>query len=183
MRTRLTAQDWIEAGFQALVEHGPAALKAEPLARRLGTTKGSFYWHFKDISAFHAAMLADWHRRALEAIAEATARAGPPAEQLFRLGQRASSEPERYGGHAAEPAIRAWALSNHTVADVVAEIDRKRLDDLASLLAELGLTNPELPRIVYGAYIGMGTLNARDGTDTDGAMSTLMAAIFALQDA
>ncbi|MEH6751885.1 MAG: TetR family transcriptional regulator, partial [Paracoccaceae bacterium] len=36
------------AGLAALAEAGPVALKAEPMARRLGTTKGSFYWHFAD---------------------------------------------------------------------------------------------------------------------------------------
>ncbi len=52
--TRLNSDRWIAAGFDALRQAGPQALAAEPLARRLGTTKGSFYWHFKDVPAYHA---------------------------------------------------------------------------------------------------------------------------------
>ncbi|MFN3661424.1 TetR family transcriptional regulator [Yoonia sp.] len=42
-------EDWLMAGFRALASHGPSALRAAALARDLGTTKGSFYWHFKDL--------------------------------------------------------------------------------------------------------------------------------------
>ena len=59
-RARLTRPDWLLAGFQALAEAGPVALKAEPMARRLGTTKGSFYWHFADVPDFHRQMLSLW---------------------------------------------------------------------------------------------------------------------------
>jgi len=55
--TRLTRDIWIDAGLKALVSDGPAALAAEPMARRMKTTKGSFYWHFKDVPAH--ALLAD----------------------------------------------------------------------------------------------------------------------------
>ena len=37
------------AGFRALARSGARALRAEALARDLDTTKGSFYWHFKDL--------------------------------------------------------------------------------------------------------------------------------------
>ena len=40
--------DWVEAARSAMVEGGIDAVAVEPLARRLGVTKGSFYWHFKD---------------------------------------------------------------------------------------------------------------------------------------
>jgi AcrR family transcriptional regulator len=45
---RLTRQDWIDAALEALETGGVPAVAVEPLASRLGVTKGSFYWHFKD---------------------------------------------------------------------------------------------------------------------------------------
>src|SRR5215207_10572201 len=50
VRTRktLTRQDWAAAGLAALVEGGPDAVAVEPVATRLGATKGSGYWHFTD---------------------------------------------------------------------------------------------------------------------------------------
>ena len=64
-QARLSKQDWISAGFSALQANGPSALKAEPLARALNTTKGSFYWHFRDVPAFHKHMLTHWEDEAL----------------------------------------------------------------------------------------------------------------------
>lgn len=181
--SRLSPEDWILAGFRALAQEGPEALKAEKLARNLGTTKGSFYWHFKDVQDFKARMLAYWHDEAYSAVTQAVEMKGSPAERLYRLTEIAATEDSRAGGVQAEPAIRAWARSDHTVSDAVREIDARRLSYTADLLAELGLTNPDFARILYGAYIGMGTLSAGDGTDNRGAMSSLVAALLALQEA
>ena len=181
--SRLSPEDWIMAGFRALAAKGPEGLKAEPLARDLGTTKGSFYWHFKDVPDFHARMIKHWITRAFEDVTEEINREASPTQKLFRLADLASRDDPAHGGADTEPAIRAWARSNPTVANAVAEIDTKRLAFVSDLLTDLGLTNPDFARIIYGAYIGMGTLSANDGKDSTDAMSTLMAAILALQDA
>lgn len=181
--SRLSPADWIAAGFRALAAHGPEALKAEPLARDLGATKGSFYWHFKDLSDFKAQMLRHWHDEALVAVAQSVDAGGRATDQLYRLADLATTDRAEYSGGAVEPAIRAWATSDPAVAEAVAEVDAKRLAYLGDLLGQLGLTNPDFARIVYGGYVGMGTLSATDGVDNAGALSTLMAAILALQEA
>src|SRR3546814_3926398 len=43
---RLSADDWAQAALEQIAEQGVLAVAVEPLARRLGVTKGSFYWHF-----------------------------------------------------------------------------------------------------------------------------------------
>ena len=62
-RERLTAADWTEAALEALAQGGLAAVAVEPLAKTLGTTKGSFYWHFADRNALLEATLGLWERR------------------------------------------------------------------------------------------------------------------------
>lgn len=181
--SRLSPEDWLLAGFRALAKEGPQALKAEKLARDLGTTKGSFYWHFKDVPDFKARMLAHWHERAYAAVTRTVAQQGTATERLYRLVEIAASQDRMHGGADTEPAIRAWARSDPAVAEAVREIDAQRLSYTAGLLAELGLTNPDFARILYGAYIGMGTLSATDGAANHDAMSTLTAALLALQDA
>jgi AcrR family transcriptional regulator len=42
--SRLTVDDWVQAGFAILAEEGIKALKIDGLCRRLEVTKGSFYW-------------------------------------------------------------------------------------------------------------------------------------------
>ena len=48
---RLEAAAWEEAALAALETQGVAGVAIEPLARALGVTKGSFYWHFVDRAA------------------------------------------------------------------------------------------------------------------------------------
>lgn len=182
-RPRLTPEDWIYAGFRALVSDGPDALKAEPLARTLGTTKGSFYWHFQDVGTFHAKMLALWEAQSVDAVTAALDEEKDPVRRLYRLGEISTNSSTEYGGDGAEPAIRAWAHGHPNVAKCVARVDQKRLEYLSRILADLDLTNPDFTRIIYGAYIGLGTLSATDQTDNSGAMSTLLAALLALRDA
>ena len=57
MTDQLSAKDWLDQGLKALARSGFTALKAEPLAKAMGVSRGSFYWHFADIGAFHAAIL------------------------------------------------------------------------------------------------------------------------------
>lgn len=178
-RSRLTAEDWLRAGFEALVANGPEALKAEPLARFLGTTKGSFYWHFKDVSDFRARLVARWEEASVAALAQAAEARATPTERLHGLaGMTTSAEL----GASVEAAIRALARFDHTVANAVAEIDGARLTYIRSVLDAIGLTNPDFPRLVYGAFLGMQAL-PRSIEENDAALSTLTAALLALQDA
>jgi len=178
----LTAEDWLRAGFRALVKTGPDALKAEPLARGLGATKGSFYWHFKDVPAFRMRLLGHWQDAAHTALAHAAAASATPTERLHRLAEIIAPEDELHGGTAVDPAIRAWARSNNTVTNVVAEVDAARLAYIRSVLNALALTNPDFARLLYGAYLGMQALSGAPA-ETDGALSTLTAALLALQEA
>ena len=177
MTQRLSREDWIEAGFRALVEAGPGALKAEPLARRLGSSKGSFYWHFKDVPDFRAAMLAHWNEKAHTGIIDGLAGMSDPRARLSRLADLASSPAEaRYGGARVEMAIRAWSLEDENVAAAVDAVDTGRIAYLESLLEECGRP-AGLALVVYGAYVGLDDLAGRGRADAAAAFRDLVARI------
>ena len=48
---------WIRAGYTLFAQQGPASLKVEVLARRVGTNKSSFYHHFADMEGFTQRLL------------------------------------------------------------------------------------------------------------------------------
>jgi AcrR family transcriptional regulator len=179
---RLTPSDWLMAGFTALSEAGPAALKAEALARRLGTTKGSFYWHFADVPDFHTKMLSLWAEGAVGHIPAALADQPTAVAKLRRLGQIVAG-----GGHPVlgdlevEPAIRAWAREDAHVAATLAEVDRLRIAFIQGLLTEVEITNPEMARIIYAAHVGMQELTARDAIDNASPMGSLVDLVLALR--
>ena len=52
--TTLDSAAWVEAAFDALAEGGIEAVRIDPLAKQLGVTRGSFYWHFTDRAALFA---------------------------------------------------------------------------------------------------------------------------------
>lgn len=184
MAKRLSKDDWIKAGFQALTEAGPKALKAEPLARRLGTTKGSFYWHFDDVPTFQAAMMKTWETRAYEEIVALLEHQGTAVLKLRELAQiAAAGAPENFGGLATEPSIRAWARENAEVASAIAQIDTKRMAYVQELFEEVGLSNPELTRVLYAAFVGMEELSTHDGVANGPALGTLVDLILALHEA
>jgi len=68
MSDQLSAQDWLDRGLRALAAKGAGALKAESLAKAMGVSRGSFYWHFADIAAFRTAILAQWREVSAERV-------------------------------------------------------------------------------------------------------------------
>ncbi|MFN3210764.1 MAG: TetR/AcrR family transcriptional regulator [Roseovarius sp.] len=172
---RLTARDWLNAGLEALSEQGPSALKAEPLAVRLGVSKGSFYWHFRDVPAFHDALLAAWQADSIDRLPDLAAPAGTDAARLRNLAQ-AFAAPD-----AIEPAVRAWASSDDTARAAVDDVDTARLAALRNLLSHAGIDNPEMARILYASAIGMTTLGVASPADHLGAIGSLVDLVLALR--
>tara|TARA_R110002049_G_scaffold117332_3_gene270732 strand:- start:119722 stop:120249 length:528 start_codon:yes stop_codon:yes gene_type:complete len=146
--TRLTPDIWIAAGLAALAVDGAQALAAEPMARRLGATKGSFYWHFKDVSAYHVAVLARWQVDALAALEEQAQASGPADQRLRAFGHRLLNDP-------VEGQMRRWAQVDGAVAQILKELDAQRLAFLTSLLRHLGLGNPDFARALLAVIAGL----------------------------
>ena len=167
-RSRLQPSDWIWAGFRALVEGGPQALRVEAIARELATTKGSFYWHFADLAALRAGMLETWEQVATTDITAAVRQSGLPArEQVLLLVKMVSIPPDaEAGGDAVEPAIRDWGRTDSIVREVLERVDRQRLADLRSFFAAASLT-PAAARqaaaVFYATVIGLESLRLTAG--------------------
>ncbi|WP_343867257.1 TetR/AcrR family transcriptional regulator [Caenispirillum bisanense] len=144
------------AGFRALARSGPSALRAEALARDLGATKGSFYWHFKDLPDYLSRLLGLWEERAFDGVIAGLDPALPPRARLEQLCMLAVEFRDPvYGGAQLEPALRAWALSNAEVAQAVARMDARRVAYVAALCREAGITAPAAPVMLYALAVGL----------------------------
>jgi AcrR family transcriptional regulator len=158
-RPRLTPDDWVTAALAAIAEGGLAAVAIEPLAARLGATKGSFYWHFASRDGLLDAALARWERQTTTEVAARARAAGPdPAGQLRLLITEVAriAETDRVGlallASAAQPAVAA-ALDRVT---------RHRLAILVTMFGELGLPPATARRralLAYSAYLGHAQLS------------------------
>jgi AcrR family transcriptional regulator len=152
MTGRLTAQDWIDFGLKTLAREGADALKADVLARKLGVSRGSFYWHFAELGAFHASVIAHWRQMATEAIIADLERYGSPEQRLDALLRRAFGH-----DNLIEIRMRAWGDENAEAARALSEIDRRRQTYIERLLADAGIAPPlaaTRTQLLYWAYLG-----------------------------
>ena len=152
MRDQLSAQDWLDQGLKTLAKSGFTALKAEPLAKAMGVSRGSFYWHFADISAFHGAILKHWREIAAEQIIAGVEAASADENPLGVLLRRVFGERLTI-----ENAVRIWASVDPVARAAVQAIDRRRLNYIEGLMTKSGLP-PDTARgraqILYWAFLG-----------------------------
>ncbi|WP_309132385.1 TetR/AcrR family transcriptional regulator [Brevibacterium sp.] len=158
-RKRLTADDWTIAALDAVAEGGLSAIAIEPLAVRLGSTKGSFYWHFSGRDALIVATLELWERLDTEeVIAEiAEVPVGVPRLRALLFGA-VESRSER--GARVELALQASA-QHPLVAPLLARVTRRRLDYLAEQFTAIGFDADEArqrAQLAYTGYLGIAQL-------------------------
>jgi AcrR family transcriptional regulator len=118
------------------------------LARDLGVTKGSFYWHFADRPALLDAVLTRWEEAAVESLRAASTKSSPEQRiaALFR-------ELARPTGGLTDAEVRAWARRERAVAERVAEMERKRVVFLKEQLSEMGASLVDAHRRAEAGYL------------------------------
>lgn len=152
MTDRLTKSDWIKHGLRTLTKSGPGALKVGPMAAGLAVSRGSFYWHFRDIADFKAQVLQSWREWSTDQIIEMIEAEKVEPERLKRLLRLGMSiRPKR------ERAIRSWAAEDKDVATAVASVDARRVAYIAKLLIAAGVDGAKAQSratFLYWAYLG-----------------------------
>ena len=133
MSDLLSAKDWLDQGIKALAANGVSALKAEPLAKAMGVSRGSFYWHFADIGAFRTAILAYWREVSAERVIADLGAVGAGKDALLLLLRRTFSS-----RLSLEKAVRGWATFDAEARSAVQAIDRRRVDYIDGMLRAVG---------------------------------------------
>jgi len=133
--SRLSVDDWIQAGFAILAEEGIKALKIDRLCRRLGVTKGSFYWHFTDIAGYRAALEQAWGELRDDDRRHFGELAGlPPRERLSEM--MSSLVSTRHW--TLERAMREWARTDDDAAASVRAADQRVLAAVRQAFLDYG---------------------------------------------
>lgn len=138
--SRLTVDDWVQAGFAVLAEEGITALKIDRLCSRLAVTKGSFYWHFTDIASYRATLIKAWgelrddDRRHFADMA-----AVPPRERLSQMMSSLLSARH----WTLERAMREWARTDDAVAASVRAADQRVLDAVRQAFVDHGFDSED----------------------------------------
>ena len=155
---RLSAEDWAQAALDMIAEQGVPAVAVEPLARRLGVTKGSFYWHFPSRDALLQAALERWENVEQEALFGALEKVPDARERLRALFHMVARE---YKSHVIYSALLK-AQDHATVQPVIERVSKRRLDYLTASFRQAGLGREDAQhraRLTYAAYVGFLQLN------------------------
>lgn len=153
---RGSAELWLDAAYDLLVEGGVEAVKVMPLAARLGLSRTSFYWHFPDREALLQGLIRRWQGRNTGAlIRQAEAPAASIAEAMLNLID-CWLAPAMFDARL-ELAIRTWAQTDPALAGILAEEDRARIGALTALFLRFAFPPTEAEtraRAVYLTQIG-----------------------------
>lgn len=171
---------WIEAGFQLLAKGGIDSVRVDRISKKIGLTRGSFYWHFKSRAVFLDAMLELWHQKGThDIISLVEQEKSNPNKRLSSLLNLTTKNPgPKYGGKYTEMAIRIWGSTHAGAAKVIRQVDTDRVAYVNKLLLEMHVEPAlasMLAEIIYNAYIGM---MSRDVSDEEAARMMNLATTF-----
>lgn len=155
----LTRHDWVMAALAAMAEGGVEAVKVERLARTLGVSKGSFYWHFKDRPALLSAVLDLWDGEFTRQLIDHAAHLPTPAERLREVARQALvATMHGVDSARAEAAVQAWATTDATAAARLAGVEAVRIGYIARELTAAGMAEDkakQMGKALYMALLGL----------------------------
>ena len=155
-KPRLSRGDWEQAALEGIAENGLPGVAVEPLAARLGVTKGSFYSHFASRDELIDASLQRWQGSHGGTGLERFAAIADPAERLRQVllaaitfsQSRAPSVHVSLLGELGDARVRA----------AVARVTESRVAFLTRAYRELGFSPQraaDRARLVYATYVGL----------------------------
>ncbi|MBS7689805.1 TetR/AcrR family transcriptional regulator [Pseudomonas lalucatii] len=161
---RGSAEGWLQAAYDSLVESGVEAVRIQPLAKKLNLSRTSFYWFFKDREELLAALLERWRAKNTgNLVSQADAYAESIAEATLNVFD-CWLNPALFDSQF-EFAVRSWALQEARVADAVEVADRARLKALSGMFERFGyepISADVRARSTYLTQIGYISMNTRE---------------------
>jgi len=177
----LSRHDWVLAALAAMAEGGVEAVKVERLARTLGVSKGSFYWHFKDRPALLSAVLDLWDGDFTRELIGHAAHLPTPAERLREVARQALvATMHGVDSARAEAAVQAWATTDSTAAARLAGVEAVRIGYIAAELTAAGMKPDKaklMGKALYMALLGLYAARGHNAALADDAAFLALAEI------
>ena len=162
--SRLDRQAWIDAAYRLLAAEGVERVRVLPLARSLGVTRGSFYWHFQSRHQLLDALVALWESKNTRAVVEAVTRPAEDLPERFLHIARCWLDQSIYDPRL-DIAMRDWARRDKRILDLVHKADEARIAAFARIFAAEGET-PRMAfiraRVVYYMQMGYYIIGVRE---------------------
>ena len=162
-RATLSAADWERAALDLIADSGMQALAVEPLARRMGITKGSFYWHFSSREALLEQALIRWEEHDRRNLNASLGEIENPRDRLISFFRRVGKEKLTH-----EVFSELCSAAGHPQVEPVLErVAERRMAHLSAAFEELGLPADRArhqARLTYSVYLGFLQLQKQQQT-------------------
>jgi AcrR family transcriptional regulator len=147
-RRTLTRADWIGTAVEALARDGLRAVAVEPLAERLGATKGSFYWHFRDRNALLQAAVEHWEATVIDESIARLDEIADPIERHAATVEMLNTSPKDTKIFL----VLLWNADHPVIGPAVDRIVRKRMEFSQRLREQAGLSAEQSEQSSLHAY-------------------------------
>lgn len=136
-RPPTSEEAWLTAAYDELTNNGVEAVKIMALAKRLGVSRTSFYWHFKDREALLEAMIQHWEdKNTGNLVARTEAYAANVSEAIFNLFD-CWLDADLFDA-ALDLAIRNWARNDAALQLRLDQADARREAAMTAMLQRFG---------------------------------------------
>lgn len=134
---RGSPEAWLEAAYESLLESGVETVRILPLAKKLGLSRTSFYWFFKDREELLSALISRWREKNTgNLIKQSEAYAETIAEAMLNVSDCWFDK--KLFDSQFEFAVRSWALQSDEILAEVQKADQLRLDALRRMFVRFG---------------------------------------------
>ncbi|CAH0339445.1 TetR/AcrR family transcriptional regulator [Rhizobium sp. CECT 9324] len=134
---RGSQEGWLEAAHELLLLSGVDSVKILPLAKRLGLSRTSFYWFFKDREELLDTLVARWRdKNTGNLVKQSEAYAESLAEAMLNVFDCWLNK-DLFDSQL-EFAIRSWALQSAEIKVEVELADKARMEALGRMFVRFG---------------------------------------------
>ena len=152
-RSTLSAGDWEQQALVLIAEKGIRAVAIESLARRMGVTKGSFYWHFPNRDALLEQSLLRWEKHDEANLQASLGAIADPRERLRSFFRRTGREQLTHDVYSS----LLTAADHPKVQPLLERVAERRMKRIEAAFGEIGFTPEEAShraRLTYSTYLG-----------------------------
>ncbi|NOR20857.1 MAG: TetR family transcriptional regulator [Xanthomonadales bacterium] len=152
-KSTLSAGDWEQQALVLIAEKGIRSVAIESLAKRMGVTKGSFYWHFPNRDALLGQSLLRWEKHDEVNLQASLGAINDPRERLrsfFRQTGRGSLTHDVYS-------TLCTAADHPKVEPLLERVAERRMNHIQAAFEEIGFSVAEAShraRLTYSTYLG-----------------------------
>jgi AcrR family transcriptional regulator len=152
-RSTLSAGDWEQQALVLIAEKGIRAVAVESLAKRMGVTKGSFYWHFHNRESLLEQSLIRWEKHDAANLQTSLSAIDDPRERLRSFFRRTGREKLTHNVYSS----LCMASDHPQVEPLLERVAERRMKHIEKAYEEIGFDPQQAShraRLTYSAYLG-----------------------------